>query len=82
MYYSDYKTAMYSTNLVCCFYCRRNSFEIFTDTLCCVCRRNMSIVSDSGDEKEFRASAAEEALIGNGKVKKSLFKRKSKRVDI
>ena len=42
----------------------------------------MSIVSDSGDEKEFRASAAEEALIGNGKVKKSLFKRKSKRVDI
>ena len=42
----------------------------------------MSIVSDSGDEKEFRGSAAEEALIGNGKVKKSLFKRKSKRVNV
>ena len=44
----------------------------------------MSIVSDSGDEKEFRGSGSvtEDALIGNGKVKKSLFKRKSKRVHV
>ena len=42
----------------------------------------MSVVSDSGDEREFRSSisAMEEALIGNGKVKKSIFKRKSKKV--
>ena len=42
----------------------------------------MSVVSDSGDEREFRSSisAMDEALIGNGKVKKSIFKRKSKKV--
>ena len=44
----------------------------------------MSVVSDSGDEREFRSSisAMEEALIGNGKVKKSIFKRKSKKVHV
>ena len=48
----------------------------------CVCdRRNVSITSDSGDEREFRQSqSASEDINSNGKMKKSIFKRRSKRV--